>query len=488
MRKLIPVPMLCLVLAACATTANESTVEDVETTSTVTATSSPSSSASTTMKVTSSAPVLPPSSGDWVGYGIDHRNSQNNDYEEILMLGNVSSLQQKWRFEAPGGVTGTPAAVGGVVYFGDWDGWLRAVDVITGVSLWETRISEDRISASVLVDEGFVYGADLAGMIFAVDRGTGEEVWSVWSDDPHQGILSSPVAVDDMIIIGLTGTPEGEYRGNVVALDAGNGEEVWRVYTDTGEPGSANSVAVWSSAAVDEARKTIYIGTGNTNGRPMSDGVAALDSPYSNGILAINYETGEIAWVYRLVEEDLGQDLDVGASPNLFEIDGRAVVGVGGKSGDYAVVDRDTGELVWQIELTGGSPAGGVMQTGAVGEGVVYVTSNDGFLSDSNVFSLDVNDGSILWQRVLATPGFGAIALANGVLYVPTTGMGQEGKGILYALDAETGEELWSDQVDGEIGGGLSISDGVLFVGSGFGDPPNMAPANNGGVTAFGLP
>jgi outer membrane protein assembly factor BamB len=41
------------------------------------------------------------------------------------------------------------------------------------------------------------------------------------------------------------------------------------------------------------------------------------------------------------------------------------------------------------------------MQTGAVGEGVVYVTSNDGFLSDSNVFALDVNDGSILWQRVL---------------------------------------------------------------------------------------
>ncbi len=142
----------------------------------------------------------------------------------------------------------------------------------------------------------------------------------------------------------------------------------------------------------------------------------------------------------------------------------------------------------WQVALTGGSPAGGVMQTGAVGEGVVYVTSNDGFRSDSSVFALDVNDGSILWQRVLATPGFGAIALANGVLYVPTTGMGQEGKGILYALNAETGEELWSDQVEGEIGGGLSISNGVLFVGSGFGDPPNMAPAKNGGVTAFGLP
>jgi len=28
----------------------------------------------------------------------------------------------------------------------------------------------------------------------------------------------------------------------------------------------------------------------------------------------------------------------------------------------------------------------------------------------------------------------------------------------------------------------------MLFVGSGFGDPPNMAPAKNGGVTAFGLP
>jgi hypothetical protein len=44
-----------------------------------------------------------------------------------------------------------------------------------------------------------------------------------------------------------------------------------------------------ASVLVDEERKTIYIGTGNANGRPISNGVAAPDSPYSNGILAINY-------------------------------------------------------------------------------------------------------------------------------------------------------------------------------------------------------
>nr|NIR41322.1 hypothetical protein [Actinomycetota bacterium]NIS36324.1 hypothetical protein [Actinomycetota bacterium]NIU22282.1 hypothetical protein [Actinomycetota bacterium]NIU70866.1 hypothetical protein [Actinomycetota bacterium]NIV58849.1 hypothetical protein [Actinomycetota bacterium] len=37
---------------------------------------------------------------------------------------------------------------------------------------------------------------------------------------------------------------------------------------------------------------------------------------------------------------------DIGATPNLFEIDGRPVVGVGGKIGRYLVADRATGAVV----------------------------------------------------------------------------------------------------------------------------------------------
>lgn len=410
----------------------------------------------------------------------------HNSSESLLSVETVPSLTVKWRRAAPGGVTGTPAVVEGVVYFGDWSGWVRAVAASDGSLIWENKVTERRIAASLLVTEDVVYAAAFDGTMFALDRSTGDTLWSAPIDDrPDIGIFSSPILAGDAIIVGTVKVPTGDYRLGVVALDAADGTERWRTYTDTGDGDTGWSAAVWSTAAVDQERGTLYIGTGNTNWR---DGATQLpDSPYANAVMALRLSDGGVEWVYRLVENDRA-DLDVGASPNLFTLGERDVVGVGAKSGDYAVVDRDTGELIWRVKLSNGSAAGGVQATAAVHDGRIYVASNDGLFGDTLIFALDAADGTTVWEQRLASPNLAAVALANGVLYVTASGAGRPSEAALYALDAADGSVLWSDPLPTLAGGAPSVADGAVFVGVGFGLPPAMLPDRKGELIAYALP
>ena len=88
-------------------------------------------------------------------------------------------------------------------------------------------------------------------------------------------------------------------------------------------------------------------GTGNNYSEPTG--------PLADSILAIDYKTGELAWSRQFTAPDVfsagnptGKDADVGASPNLWSSNGRALVGAGDKAGVYHALDRDTGQLVWE--------------------------------------------------------------------------------------------------------------------------------------------
>jgi lysophospholipase L1-like esterase len=249
---------------------------------------------------------------------------------------------------------------------------------------------------------------------------------------------------------------------------------------------------VWSSAAVDDIRKVVFIGTGQAYEPPAG--------PRTDSLIAIHHETGEVAWVHQFTAGDVftvaggggGPDADVGAAPNLFSIDGRDVVGVGQKNGFYHVLDRETGDTVWEVRLTGGSPLGGVMVTAAVHDGVIYVNSNKWIafgiftgmqspLDTSSTFALDARDGRVLWETPMPAPMFGALTYANGVVYHGTI------DGTVHALSAADGTELWSDEPGGDIAGGFSVAGGSLYAGHGFwfAAPPAMP---TGGLVAYALP
>lgn len=82
----------------------------------------------------------------WPSMGMDHSNSVRNRAESTISVDNVANLAEAWRAEV-GGVTGTPAVVGGRVYFGDWLGVVYSLAADDGWSLGPNR---SRIHRSAL--------------------------------------------------------------------------------------------------------------------------------------------------------------------------------------------------------------------------------------------------------------------------------------------------------------------------------------------------
>jgi polyvinyl alcohol dehydrogenase (cytochrome) len=436
----------------------------------------------------------------WPSYGRDLDNSRANADEVELVPDTVGALARVWQYAGPG-VTSTPVVVDGQVFVGTWRGRLVVLDAATGGVVREIVLpGAGTVDATPCVTADDIYVGDGTGTLHAVERASGVVRWSTPLDPatPTAHLYGSPVYLPDagLVVSGvasieltLDGVTDYQFRGSIVAVDAATGVERWRRYLTANDATSGAGVSVWSTAAVDPARRLMFIGTGQSYEAPAS--------PLGDALIAVRYDTGELAWHRQFTKDDVftffggiqGPDFDVGAAPNLFTIDGRDVVGVADKAGVYSTLDRDTGEIVWARQLTTGSHLGGVMVTAAVHDGAIFVASNlwttyDDFGDQRNTsiaFGLDAATGVTRWQTPLSSPSFGAVTWASGVVYVGTV------DGTFHALAADDGRALWSDPSLRPIGGGASIAAGRLLVPHGFVflSAPGEA---KGGVVAYGVP
>jgi polyvinyl alcohol dehydrogenase (cytochrome) len=444
--------------------------------------------------------VVPPpgQQSQWPMFGGDLNHTRASASEKLISAANAATLKPAFDIKAPG-VTATPAVYKGVVYWADWGGIVHATNLVDQKEIWKVDNSAmgGGYTGSPFVTEKAVFVANRNGLLSAIDRETGGKIWNATLDaGAHTHIWSSPVVSeqDNVLVVGVGGLgtrengvaiPQSQletFNGWVEGFDSLTGESLWKFQT-TPSPMYGAGVSVWSSASLDPVRKMAFIGTGNNYYRPVS--------PYSDSLLAINYMTGERVWHRQFTMNDAwtvgtvisgGVDGDVGATPNLFKIGDRDVVGVGDKPGSYYVLDRMTGMEVWKTKLTNGSGfQGGVMAPAAVADGMIYVVSNNG-TSNSTAFGLNAADGKIVWRHDVVDPTFGGPAYGNGVLFV-----GDQAGNIL-ALDAKTGKELWKPaRLPAGRGGGFSLVDGMLFTGYGFHFSESRREPLMGGLLAYSL-
>jgi polyvinyl alcohol dehydrogenase (cytochrome) len=426
-------------------------------------------------------------SKDWSAFGHDLANTRASPSEHVLSSTTVHSLRRLWELKGPAS-TSTPAIIDGTVYLPCWDGKVRALRAEDGGMLWTSVALPNKVDTAPLVIDSSpavtateVFVSDNNGGVHALERASGKVLWSVAVDmHPQAHLWSSP-----MYIAGeeLTQAPSAGYsfRGSVVGLSAADGKEKWRFHT-ADAASSGPGVAVWATAAVDPARKALYIGTGNNYAAPASS--------LADSLLALDFQTGKLLWSMQFTKNDLftifamdgGPDSDVGSTANLFSVGGHDLVGVGIKNGTYVALERDSGTMRWMTMLTSGSVLGGVISASAYADETIYVASNGG--QQTTVFALDANDGKLRWMSAAQpnTLTYGGLAYANGVVYWATEA------GTILALDAASGKQLWSDKASDSIAGGPSVANGVLFVSWGYqwtllddGMP------GTGGLIAYGL-
>jgi polyvinyl alcohol dehydrogenase (cytochrome) len=422
----------------------------------------------------------------WPMFGCDLSNSRNNAGETTLSAGNVGRLRELWRFDGPA-TTSAPSVVDGVVYLPGWDGKVYALRLDDGSSVWSALLPH-LIDSSATISADRVFVSDDHGSVHALDRATGTERWSHAVDShPETHLWSSPMYIASASLI-VQGVASGEeqvakaiytFRGSVVGLDADTGAERWRFATT--DPGSGPGIGVWGTATVDEARKLVFIGTGNNYAPPAS----AL----SDSLLAIDYETGQLAWSKQFTAGDTytiygsqGPDFDIGSTGNLFSIDGSDYVGIGVKSGNYYALDRDSGAVRWMTPISGGSALGGVISASAYAHGLLFVVSNSFAAARSSLVAIDARNGQIVWRFELDNLTYGGVAHANGVVFVGTT------SGTIYAFVDATGDMLWADQTPDQqpIAGSPTVAQGRLIVPWGYQWTLRQGNAGRGGMTVYG--
>jgi outer membrane protein assembly factor BamB len=235
-------------------------------------------------------------------------------------------------------------------------------------------------------------------------------------------------------------------------------------------------VSVWATVGIDPERGHVYVPTGNSYGpRP---------SARSDAIVALDLATGEEEWIAQFTAGDVwtvgnpvGTDADVGSPPNLFRVGDVDAVGAPDKAGAYHALDRDSGAVLWEADLTEGGLQGGALASAAVADGVAYVASNRAS-QDADLIALDVETGDQRWRVDVGAHVSGPVSWANGVVYLA------DDAARIRAYDAADGTVLWTHDVASPAAGGISVVDGTVYAGWGwwFASPPDDA---QGGLIAF---
>jgi polyvinyl alcohol dehydrogenase (cytochrome) len=372
---------------------------------------------------------------DWPTYNYDVTGTRHNAHERAINPKNAAGLEEKWRFPAVGSketvgvIHATPIVVNGYVYFGT--SLPPAVYKLTpdGQLKWVYRNPEHSkprnnltpfnpfgspasgFMNAVLVTDDTVYIGDLGGVIYALDRFTGEERWKIDTrSSPFPGyhtsncIFSAPVLVEGMVVVGGGGFEHGVAldpnvrcctgRGFVVALAPGTGKVLWkyevgptpqpldppvRMKSHTGEHvfyfGPSTS-SVWSTSSYDASTRTVFFGTDTHNAprQPTKDD-PRLYTEHSSAVIALDARTGKEKWVTQITPDDVWnyaiatydratgryKDQSVGDTPKVYtiEVDGKSVdvVGVGTKNGGFYVLDRATGKILRQTPVYTGPPS-----------------------------------------------------------------------------------------------------------------------------------
>jgi alcohol dehydrogenase (cytochrome c) len=306
---------------------------------------------------------------NWLSYSGTLSNQRYSRLDEITAA-NAKELELKWVWQARSleKFEATPLVVGGVLYTVQAPNEVVALDAATGRIFWtfpyepsaDARTCCGRVNRGLAILGDTLFMGTIDAHLLAIDAKSGQLLWNttVASAAERYSITMAPVVVKDKIIVGTAGGDFG-IRGIVAAFDAHTGKEVWRVHTipGPGETGSESwsgdswkegGAAVWNAGAYDPETNLVFFGTGNP--APDWDGRDRLgDNLYSNCVLALDADTGKLAWYYQFTPHD-EMDYDSTQVPVLADITWRGaptkVMLWANRNGLMYVLDRTSGKFL----------------------------------------------------------------------------------------------------------------------------------------------
>jgi alcohol dehydrogenase (cytochrome c) len=336
-----------------------------------------------------------PDPDDWLMLG------RTYDQQRFSPLGqvdrsNVDELRLAWSRGLPAGTESTiPIVYDGVMYVVSPVNSVLALEATTGDLVWAyDRKADPNVGAlfiagtsskSLAIYQDLVFYTAPDGYLVALDARDGSVRWEAESYEPGSGAknTSAPIVVEGKVITGRACRDRANCY--VSAHDALTGEELWRFHTAAGEgepggdtwgavPSEKRVASLWGlPGSYDPGKRLIFWGTANPqpytrlsrHGAASGTSRTAPADLYSNSTIALDPDSGELAWYYQhlpgddwdadhthervLVRTTLDPDPAEAKwiNPRLEPGEERDVVVHIGEGGGMWVLDRDTGEFLW---------------------------------------------------------------------------------------------------------------------------------------------
>ncbi len=295
------------------------------------------------------------------------------------------------------------------------------------------------------------------GFLAAYDVETGEQRWQ-FDTIPEQGWEGDYLA----------STPDGELLPRDIEAEKASAEQ----YADAWRYGGGSA---WSTPAIDHDTDTLFFGTGNPS--PQMEGSSRPgDNLYTSSLVALDANTGKIKWHFQQVPHDMW-GYDVASPPVLFDVhqDGKSVAAVGqaGKTGWFYVINRETGKLLYKSDAY--VPQQNLFQPPSEAGTVIY----PGVLGGSNwsPVALDAKRRQVYIAGIHWPVNYSLHQLPekNGKAGIKYSSMApldtDERYGLLSAINIDTGKLVWQHKTPNPLlGGVLSTDTGLVFSGEGSGE------------------
>jgi alcohol dehydrogenase (cytochrome c) len=484
------------------------------------------------------ADILKPLANDWPTYSGDYSGRRYSKLTQINQS-NVTHLTLAWTARLTGGaggggggrggrgfggapvivagegtadvgaggggttVKGAVLQVNGILYVSTPDNaW--AIDAIDGRELWhffwKTKGGTHIGNRGLGMWGNWLYMETPDDYLVSIDARTGKERWHKEISSLNEQYFSTmaPIVVGNHILVG-TGD-DLDAPGFLQSFDPESGERQWIWYAvpmKKGDPGLETWASldaarhgggqVWIPGAYDPETHLYITGTGNPTPAYTSQTRGEGDNLYTCSIVAINVDTGKMAWYYQTSPHDT-HDWDSAQTPVLVDAEFggkmRKLVLTGSRNGYYFTLDRLTGERLVSGPFSNtanwakpglnakGQPVRDPAKDYDVA-GALVSPANGGitnwpppaFSPDTGLFYVPQHDSYAMYYLTETDPR-GAMGL-GGKEEQPVGSLGS----FLTAIDYKTAKIAWRYKYAGNAGGGgagLLATAGKLLFG---GDP-----------------
>lgn len=311
-------------------------------------------------------------------------------------------LDVVWKFEVENGAfEGTPAILDGVVYIGDLDGEVHALDLKNGKKKW-TYETDSGFIASAAVKDGLLYVGDFDGRLHCLDINSGKLKWAF---ETNAEIDACANFYKDKVVF-------GSQDATLYCLNAKTGKQAWKHEIN------------------DQIRCSATIAGNRTFVAGCDSLFHVIDLDKGDEVSSVPIEAPTMA-----TPAGLGDHVFFGTEGGAF----------------FCVNWKGDAKIVWTFaDDRAGQP---IRSSAAVSKDRVVFGSRS-----KKVYALNPADGKEVWrfatrQRVDSSP-----VIVGKRVFVGAA------DGRLYRLDLDSGDKQWEFEARGGFTGSPAVVDGRMVI------------------------